>query len=573
MLNIVEFKLNITMDPHFLRVNLESIPENCTKLIVTGKFLKNDSFSGKSEMVGDTNLSSYRLNERLKSLKALQILDFSECTEIKKIHGGFSNLSVKTIVLPPYISEMPNIYYCPNLTTIIGKGLKQIRNIIGCPTLEYIEFNYKLDYICIPNTKVRKLSLPNVLEIDCNAFQNCSNLVEIEFSPMLKKIGSGAFENCTSLYSVSLPNTCSELAQNAFKNCSSLKHLSLSENLFVIRQNAFANCVELLNVTGGKNISVLEKGAFHNCPKISILPFAPEVVDIEAFDLASLKRYGIIMSTYQYAVIWCFDTLSFYYYPEIIEDSLKYKIVSFNSPSRCHTIKTEFELFVERNECQLASNLEIITDFGSLPYEYREAVSKLSRISSRIPNVVDINYSMLEKVRKLDISKIIQSYNTYASESQTWKVGGDNTFHHFVKTTIDYSDCYIESLLPNINEEYHESACHDYAEEIDLDLQSKYSSSDAKLKLEAMQKYSQEEHVKALVDDFIKSYISDKELIEDTLHVYFAQSVKKYFFRYIYKDYKRNLSLSILCNEESPSLDYKKWLRTRADEILKNREK
>lgn len=161
----MKFTLDISMDPHLLHTNLDSIPKDCSELFAVGSFLKQQMFQGKMCMVGDTQLSTYSLNEKLKKLKSLTKLDLSGCTEIVGIRSGFSYISAESIILPPNVAELPTKYYCPNLTTIIGKGLKTIRNLVGCPSLEHIEFNSELEYIRVPNTNIRKISLPNVLDI------------------------------------------------------------------------------------------------------------------------------------------------------------------------------------------------------------------------------------------------------------------------------------------------------------------------------------------------------------------------------------------------------------------------
>lgn len=183
----MDYVLDISMDPHFLRTNLNSIPQNCTKLIITGKFLEKGMFRGKPATIGDTNLSLYSLNEKLKNLTELQIVDFSQCKEIKKIYSGFSHLGIKKIILPPNVQELPSIYYCPNLLSIIGKGLIKIANIVGCPLLENIDFNPLLDYISVPNTNIREIELTNLSEVQYGAFENCINLSKVTFSDKLKK--------------------------------------------------------------------------------------------------------------------------------------------------------------------------------------------------------------------------------------------------------------------------------------------------------------------------------------------------------------------------------------------------
>lgn len=565
----MDYVLDISMDPHFLRTNLNSIPKNCTKLIITGKFLEREMVRGKHAMIGDTSLSVYSLNEKLKNLPELQIVDLSQCTEIKKIYSGFSHLSVQKIILPPNVPELPSIYYCPNLLSIIGKGLIKISNIVGCPLLENIDFNPSLEYISVPNTNIREIDLTNLSEIQYGAFENCINLSKVTFSEKLKKIGSKAFKNCKNLYTIDIPNSCIEIGSEAFNTCSTLRYLKLSNCITSIEKEVFANCTELKYFTGGSAVTHILSGSFRNCINLSTLPFQPRNIDTEAFENIPNNLYGIIMSTYTSSIIWCFNNLQFYHCKDRLDHELKGKIIMFNASPRVHI---EFfdnkEIRIERNVCKLAENIEILTDFEDVPYHYRESIEKLSMLPESIPSIESLYFDITKKVKNLDIEKVISSYSTYASESQTWKVGGDNTFHHYIKTSIDYTDCYLESLLPNIDEEYHESACRNYDDEIDDDIQNKYYLSDEKLKAEARTNYDRTKHIEMLVNDYIRCYVNDCKDIEKILHVEYAKNVVNYYFAHIHRDYQRLLSLSILCGDISPELNYEEWSRRRFKDVF-----
>lgn len=552
------------MDPYFLRTNLNSIPKNCTKLIITGKFLKISMFRGKEALIGDTDLSLYRLNEKLKNCTELEILDFSKCSEIKSIYSGFSHLGVKKIILPPNVQELPSIYYCPNLLSIIGKGLIKIAHIVGCPLLENIEFNPLLEYISIPNTNIRNIDLTNVSEVQYGAFENCINLNKVTFSDKLKKIGNKSFMNCKNLYSLDIPDSCIEIGTDAFNTCSSLRYLRLSNSIVTIEKDVFANCNELKYVTGGSDVAKLSRGSFSNCINLDVLPFQPQNIDSEAFENLPYNLYGIIMSTDTSSIIWCFNDLQFYLCKDKLSHELKGKIITFDGSPRVHIdcLNNGF-IRIERNLCKLAENIQLLTVFEDVPYRYRESIKKLSMLPESIPPIESLYLDMVKIVKDLDIEKIISSYNTYASESQTCKVGGDNTFHHCIKTSIEYTDCYLESLLPNIEEEYHESAYHNYDDEIDYDIQTKYYQSDEKLKERARNNYDRAKHIEMLVNDYIRCYVSDFKDIEKILHVEYARNVVKYYFAYQHRDYQRILSLSILCGDVSPELNYEDWLRHR----------
>lgn len=482
------------MDPHLSHTNLNAIPKECTELYVTGSFLKQQMYQGKMCIVGDTQLSPYSLNERIKQLKHLSILDLSGCIDITKIWNGFSHIGVETIILPPNVYELPNISYCPNLTTLIGKGLTIINHIVGCPALEKIEFNENLNNIKIPNTNIRVLNIPNVEVVDFGAFENCANLESIVFSSKLKIIGSGAFKNCTSLYKVDIPEHC-QIEAEAFLGCSSLKYVSLPNDLETLQKNVFANCHSLQYISGGKNIDTIKAGAFLNCCRLSLLNFLPKEVDENAFDYIIDNHIGIVLTSNKNSIIWCFDTKSFFLCENDLDYSLRDKLVLFSSNHRFTFATERTGVKVECNPCQTAINLQFEFDVEELAnfsklnisksiqyFTIEKAVKAYIALPKEFPDIIQLREDIYHSIQLLDLKEIISAYHTEVSESQTWKVGGDNTYHSYKKTSVLYTDPYIEKILPVYDEEYHESACYDFSNEIDLSIQVKQNELEASLK-------------------------------------------------------------------------------------------
>lgn len=576
----MKYILDITNDTAFYyKAKLSLIPSDCTRLYVidnnpTSKFYHHKIFNDEK------TLSSYALNEKLKTLKKLDILDLSGCKTITNIWNGFSNLSISTLILPPNVCEMPNVYYCPHLTTIIGPGLTVVKGIIGCPLLENIEYNKNLVYISVPNTNLRKIDLSNIEKISTAAFENCSNLVEVKLSPKLTEIGFYAFKNCSSLYSVEIPDAAT-ICPHAFSGCMSLKRVKLPKDLRTIEEKVFFNCVNLDCIIGGDCITQIKKRAFFNCKCINHLPFNPTITDSEAFENTNENLCGIVLSTGSVVIIWCFDTLSFFYYPKYLDSKYKNKIVNFSPGSRISLENVDHGIDIKWTPYQVASNLALLNakdikienifhdgDNKRSKYVIRKELLKFEKLPSVFPTIVKLQKKMIKRVEALDISNIIDSYSTYASEFQTWKVGGDNTFYHIVKTSIDYKDAYIETLLPTIDEEYSESACHNYSDEIDTNIQSKYKESDVRLKRKAHAKYDKNKHIETLVNDYITSYIRDYADIQNELCIELAKRSVAYFFQYIYRHYELKKSLSIICDGSTPPLDYENWLRTRQTSVF-----
>lgn len=577
----IEFTFDISNDPYFVHLKGDTIPKDCSVLKIVGKLLKIDISRNTPVLVGNTALHTYGLNTILKTRTNLRVLDLSGCTDVTKIYNGFSNLSIETIILPPNVKDLPFISYCSNLLSIIGHGLTKIGNITECPLLENLVFNESLTEIQVPNTNIRKISIPSVKEITFRAFENCTNLEEIEFSPNLKIIKAEAFKNCTNLYKINIPDLC-EIEQAAFDGCTSLRYLYLPKTIKQLNQNVFANCINLEFIIGGESIQEVCSGAFLNCKKLKRIPFSPEYIDDDTFDKISNNHYGVILSTYTTSIIWCFDTLSFFYCNRIIENEKLYSLVKFSKERRFTFSKLKDRIDINYNPCQIA--IDVCSDFNidedysinhwnfSWLYIIREGIEAYHATFDKIPKISSLYESIKEKVSKLDIETIIKGYSTSVSQSQTWKVGGDNTFHSHKKTSFVYTDAYLEQFLPIYDEDYHESGCQNYSDEIDNEIQAKQDIIDASLKTRAISAYNQTDHINTLIDFYIRSYIEKNSKVQDILHIDLAINILRYYFNHLSRHLNsyKNLSLSILCSGETPPLNYQDWLRKRYATIFRN---
>lgn len=82
---------------------------------------------------------------------------------------------------------------------------------------------------------------PNVVGIGNEAFSNCHNLIDIEFSTNLREIGFHSFWCCSSLAKVNLPDSLLIIGEGAFAGCKKLETINYSSNLKEIGYAAFNN--------------------------------------------------------------------------------------------------------------------------------------------------------------------------------------------------------------------------------------------------------------------------------------------------------------------------------------------
>lgn len=112
-----------------------------------------------------------------------------------------------------------------------------------------------------------------VKEIGQCAFQNCTNLEDVEFPEGLQTIGSWAFSNCTSLTEMVFPASLRGLASAAFENCTALKSITylgtgfesyaygdegdIVEDTLYIHDDTYSGCTRLTDLYfGGSQLAL-----------------------------------------------------------------------------------------------------------------------------------------------------------------------------------------------------------------------------------------------------------------------------------------------------------------------------
>lgn len=561
-----EITIDISYTPQFdgIQYYEKLISKDCRKISFVGKLLSKKIIKGKSTLVGDSTLRLHNLFYVLERRSNLCILDFSSCedaTEIKAGSSGIYDLSIEEIILPPKVKQLPYIQRCTNLVRIVGKGLTQIPypRISKCPLLEKIVSCEALTDVYVPNTNIRGIDISEVENIRSGAFENCRNLEYVKLSSKLKSLGKDAFKNCVSLYEIDIPDYC-EIAESAFCGCSSLHYLRLPNTLTKLNKNTFANCTNLQFVTGGENIQEICSGAFLNCKKLKRLPFAPKVIDENAFEESSKDYYGFEFGTY--GVIWCFNTLSFYKSKPVYTND-RDRLVKFTAGKRITFNKSDNSIDINYYPCQIAN--DVCYDFDVKDSYMKKAIESFRFVEHSIPRLSILSKSIEEKISKLDIKSIVSGYHTSIEEFQTWKVGGDNTFYLKKKTSFVYTDVYLEQFLPIYNQEYSESACHDYSDEIDPNAQSKQNVIDSELRNKVLVAYNKEDHIKCLMDSYLKSYMEHYRKVQEILHFEFAKKVLR-----DYGSCSNQSCKQLLCSVGTPPLQYKEWFDIKYQQLFPN---
>jgi len=111
---------------------------------------------------------------------------------------------------------------------------------------------------------------PSVIEIEDNAFKDCTQLKEVVFNTGLRKIGDNAFYGCELLGmgSITLPSTLTVIGRSAFEDCSSLRVVVLNEGLTKIDRWTFDSCKSLVSINLPSTLDEVGLNPFRNCTNL-----------------------------------------------------------------------------------------------------------------------------------------------------------------------------------------------------------------------------------------------------------------------------------------------------------------
>ncbi|GMH99966.1 hypothetical protein TrVE_jg4698 [Triparma verrucosa] len=124
----------------------------------------------------------------------------------------------------------------------------------------------------------------DVDEIECYAFDGCSNLTEFDFrDSKVTKIGEGALQS-TGIIKIKLPDTLKVIERSVFWSCHKLKEIEV--NVEKIKDNTFYDCQSLVKVVLKEGVTTVETNAFEGCPNISTFIW-PDSAKVDGGDVFS----------------------------------------------------------------------------------------------------------------------------------------------------------------------------------------------------------------------------------------------------------------------------------------------
>ena len=140
-------------------------------------------------------------------------------------------------------------------------------------------------------TSLGRFRLPStLLKIGSVAFGRTS-VTEVHFPDGLNEIGDGVFEECPSLESVRLPSTLAVISPEAFFFCTSLKVVTLPVGIRSIKGCAFQDCTSLETIVFPPTMNAIGRAAFHGCSSLRTVELPEGVIlkiQDDAFDSCNL---------------------------------------------------------------------------------------------------------------------------------------------------------------------------------------------------------------------------------------------------------------------------------------------
>lgn len=124
----------------------------------------------------------------------------------------------------------------------------------------------KINYYVFKNhAELQKVVLDGcTVEIESEAFRDCSGLKTIEGTGNITSIESQAFEGCSALESIEGTETIRYIGYAAFSGCTAFKGFVFTENLRTLGDEAFAGCRSLENIVFPESLEEIGDRIFEN---------------------------------------------------------------------------------------------------------------------------------------------------------------------------------------------------------------------------------------------------------------------------------------------------------------------
>jgi len=156
------------------------------------------------------------------------------------------------------------------------------------------------DIVVIPEEVIYMERTRKVIRIGGSAFYDCKDLTSVTIPNSVTSIGSCAFEGCKNLTSVTVPNRLESIGGKAFYGCISLSSFAIPNSVTIIESSAFSGCMSLKSIIIPDGITEIDYGTFAGCRGLTsiTIPSSVTKIGVDAFSgCISLKSVSIPNTT------------------------------------------------------------------------------------------------------------------------------------------------------------------------------------------------------------------------------------------------------------------------------------
>ena len=490
----------------------------------------------------------------------------TNCHNIRII--DISNLDGYCLCNPSRFTKLEELYL-PKTEDYVHihehRFLKKIRAIGAkriylnkMPNLDTLEFSQNLEEFHISEVAISQIIIPQNTKLDLKSIYKCDNLKKITINQGCF-LGIGSIMECSNLEEVTLPEDLLLIAPRLFENCKKLKVIKGGRNIKQIFDGALANCstslerldclnffmyyhpeystsstewMRLFNSKLSLTELLSKQKIYHKELKKRKINNKAKYL-IENYFNVSIEHIGVFVrffSSINRWAIWSFTNNKFYVstntwstkkhfeYGDIVHftENINPEIIideQINIFRDVFVVDLNKATHLKKNDESKEIDVKELFHFFKPQESYEEKFNK----------TVDF-------VNNLNIKSIIDSYKIEEESYWISRPGRDDHEHYKRVAKSDYSDIYLNSLLPQENIERYESGCRPWGA-------SSYHNDDSEAKeirRKARKNYSKTAHVCLLMKDFIDERHNLEIKIENKYNI---KEILRYVNRisYVYK--------------------------------------
>lgn len=507
------------------------------------------------------------IKEKDKSLLENQILCF-----ISDIQQKYKNIKVLDLshldglkIVNIFETHLYEIYYPYTVENVIINNNKTLRKVSAhgaklisirhVPTLECIEFGSNLKELSLTETGITHINIPAHTNLINSAFKGCKNLLSVYLGKGID-VPASTFENCVSLYEVTLPDDLLVIEPLLFRGCSNLRYVFGGKNVKQLFPSAFEGCYNLklieckdfyrfadLDVSDKQWMKRIRPYSSVKDVKSRINLFVqnlkdnkvdnPEDYILNKFFLVKEEHFGLVME-YRHQIgwlVWSFSKNHFFatrglYNHTICEGDL----ITFTI-ERKPNIRIEDNLYIQFPMIYINdSNFFKIISHDSESKDFKGYENILEYLKPKF-SFLENYKKIIRTVKTLDISQIIDSYSIKVCTWWQSNPGRDDCKFYERIAKTDYTDEYLNILLPNEEELSYGNGSRPWGYDIqekekeNRKIQESADAEAKRLRELAHNNYSRDAHVCKLLQTII---IKRKEFEEEIEREYHIEAIRNF---------------------------------------------